>query len=78
MKEKFLYEYSLWVPMASVNISIKKEAYNFLSSLKTNNKSFSDIILEFKKGNNLTKYFGVLKDINYDNSIRTSFNRRFK
>lgn len=76
--KRIIYEYSLWVHMPSVNISIKKEAYDFLKSLKAENKSFSDIILEFKQKNNVMKYFGKLKDIDYDKSIRNSFNRRLK
>ncbi len=40
--------------MASINISLRKEAYEFLMSLKNQDKSFSDVILEFKerKSNN--------------------------
>jgi len=39
--------------MGSVNISLKKEAYEFLKSLRSRDKSFSDVILELKdsKGN---------------------------
>lgn len=35
--------------MVNYNISIKKEVYDFLKSLKSANESFSDIILEFKE-----------------------------
>lgn len=43
--------------MTSTNISLRKEAYEFLKRLKTKDKSFSDIIMEFrefghKKGSN--------------------------
>ena len=56
--------------MASINISIKEEAYDFLSSLKSMEKSFSDVILEFKecKGNkeNIIGLFGALKNVNWE------------
>ena len=56
--------------MVSINISIKKEAYDFLSRLKSKDKSFSDIILEFKddKGNkkDIMRFFGALKNENID------------
>jgi predicted CopG family antitoxin len=73
--------------MGSVNISIKKEVYEFLSSLKTNDRSFSDVILEFKekKGNknNIMRFFGALKNkgIDWDkkekniNMFRNSFRK---
>ena len=55
--------------MTSINISIKEDAYDFLSSLKSKNKSFSDVILEFKecKGNkeNIMGLFGALKNIDW-------------
>ena len=72
--------------MGSVNISIKAEAYNFLKSLKTNDTSFSDVILEFrnkKKKQDIMRFFGVLKDKKDWNStekrmksFRDSFNKR--
>ncbi|MEK6927693.1 MAG: antitoxin VapB family protein [Nanoarchaeota archaeon] len=48
--------------MGSVNIAIKDEAYEFLSSLRKKNESFSEIILNFKnkkKGDalDLLKFF---------------------
>ena len=79
--------------MTSMNISIKREAYSFLSSLKTKEKSFSDVILGFKddkyeKGSakSLLRFAGVLKDSNIDweekekrmKSFRDSFNKRIK
>ena len=78
--------------MGSVNISIKKEAYNFLASLKERDRSFSDVILEFKgrqmerKGSkeSIMKFFGVLKNINWKErekrmrDFRKEFNERFK
>ena len=52
--------------MSSVNISLKKEAYNFLKSLKTKEKSFSDVILEFRQNDNdLMRFFGILKEVNW-------------
>lgn len=76
--------------MGSVNISIREEAYNYLSSLKTRDESFSDVILKFKekKGSKeaIMKYFGVLKDkgIDWDEKekrmkrVRDSINIRMK
>ncbi len=71
--------------MTSINISLRKEAYEFLKKLKTSNKSFSDIILSFKKEqSNVMRFFGVLKDLDWDNreknmkSLRESFNKRLK
>jgi len=71
--------------MASINISIKKEAYDFLSRLKTKDRSFSDVILEFK-GNkdNIMKLFGALGDADIDweakekrmKEFRDSFNKK--
>ena len=53
--------------MASINISLKKEAYDFLNSLKGRDKSFSEVILEFKEGRKgskevLLSFAGCLKD----------------
>ena len=76
--------------MTNVNISLKEEAYCFLKSLKTKDKSFSDIILEFKKakGNksSLMSLFGALHDMDVDwntkeesmKGFRTSFNKRIE
>ena len=71
--------------MASINISVKKEAYDFLKNLKTDSKSFSDIILSFKKEqNHVMRFFGVLKDLDWSNKeremkiLRKSFNKRLK
>jgi predicted CopG family antitoxin len=62
--------------MASINISIRKEAYEFLKSFKRNDESFSDIILEFKENSyrkrgskeSIMRFFGTLKNenINWD------------
>ena len=76
--------------MGSINISLKKEAYEFLRSLKDKDKSFSDVVLEFrenrgkKDGKSILKYAGALKGINIDwrvkeermKSFRDSFNKR--
>ena len=75
--------------MGSINISIKKEAYDFLKSLKSKDKSFSEVILEFKgrKGNDgsiLLDFAGGLKglDVDWDKKekrmkeFRESFNKR--
>ena len=71
--------------MASINISVRKEAYDFLKNLKSSDKSFSDIILSFKKEQgNVMRFFGVLKDLDWGNKeknikgLRESFNKRLK
>ena len=71
--------------MTSVNISIKKEAYEFLKDLKTRDRSFSDIILGFKKEHkSIMRFFGVLKDIEWEEkeksmkNLRQSFNKRLQ
>ena len=71
--------------MSSINISVKKEAYDFLKNLKTESKSFSDIILSFKKEqNHVMRFFGALKDSDWENKeknmkiFRKSFNKRLK
>jgi len=71
--------------MSSINISIRKEAYEFLKNLKTREKSFSDVILSFKKEqNDIMKFFGILKDINwnekdeYMKNLRISFKTKLQ
>ena len=77
--------------MGSINISLKREAYEFLKALKNAEKSFSDVILEFrekKKGTtkDLMKYFGVMNNMNIDweakerrmKEFRDSFNKRIE
>lgn len=71
--------------MASINISIKKEAYDFLKNLKAESKSFSDIILGFKKEQHgIMRFFGILKDVDWDNKeknlkkLRESLNKRLR
>ena len=51
--------------MASVNIAVKKEAYDFLKQMKTNDRSFSDVILSFKKKHDVAKFLGVLKEVDW-------------
>ena len=80
----FIYEYSLCVHMASMNISIKKDAYEFLKKMKSNDQSFSDVILSFKKKNNIMDFFGALKESDWHEKeknmkeFRESFNKRLK
>mgnify|MGYP001566802062 CR=1 FL=1 len=69
--------------MASINISLKKEAYDFLKNLKASDKSFSDVILGFKKEkSDIMRFFGALKDIDWAEreenmkKMRGSFSRR--
>ncbi len=71
--------------MTNVNISLKKQAYEFLKSLKSENKSFSDVVLEFKdRRRNIMDFFGILKGSDWSskernmNEFRSSFNRRLK
>jgi len=60
--------------MTSLNISITKEAYEYLKDFKGKDKSFSEVILDFKKRDNsennsktLLKFSGVLKHVNWEN-----------
>lgn len=83
--KKLIYEYSLLVPMVSINISIKKEAYDFLNQFKKENMSYSDVILSFKKRQDSSmKYFGKLKDVNWKekekkfSTFRRSFEEKLK
>lgn len=71
--------------MGSINIAIKEEAYNFLKDLKAKDKSFSDVILSFKKEQgDITRFFGVLKDLDWNEKenaikdLRGSFARRLR
>ncbi|MFT4313122.1 MAG: antitoxin VapB family protein [Candidatus Woesearchaeota archaeon] len=50
--------------MTSTNISLKKEAYDFLLSQKKKTMSFSDVVLTFKYGKktqSLQSFKGTLK-----------------
>ena len=69
--------------MVSINIAIKKEAYDFLRKLKTKDKSFSDVILGFKKKqSDIMGFFGILKEMDWEERVksmqdfRKSFSRR--
>lgn len=78
--------------MTNVNISLKREAYEFLRALKGRDRSFSDIVLEFrqkkedKSGKSLLKYAGRLDvfNINWEvrekrmKEFRESFNKRIR
>jgi len=76
--------------MASVNISLTKEAYRYLKMLKGKDKSFSDVILDIKTKKNdsdkIMSFFGVFRDegINWDKKqkqiekFRESFGERLK
>ena len=43
--------------MVNINISVKEEAYDFLKKLKSKDKSFSDVILSFKKDTGILENF---------------------
>ncbi len=68
--------------MASINISIKKEVYDFLRSFKTGNKSFSDVILDLRRNKSPLDFFGVLSEKDWEASekkmlsFRKSFQRK--
>ncbi|HLD06935.1 MAG TPA: antitoxin VapB family protein [Candidatus Nanoarchaeia archaeon] len=51
--------------MANVNITVKKEAYDFLRQLKADDQSFSDVILSFRKKHDVAKFIGVLKEVDW-------------
>ncbi|MBW3019473.1 antitoxin VapB family protein [Candidatus Woesearchaeota archaeon] len=69
--------------MASMNIAIKEEAYRFLKSIKSENDSFSDAILQFKnRERGVMRFFGVLRNIDWKKrethmkALRESFEER--
>lgn len=77
--------------MVNINISIKKEAYDFLKGFKTKDKSFSDVILGFKengykKGDAkaLLRFAGALKHVDWDGrekmmkELRRDFDERIE
>ena len=83
--EKFIYVCIVCVHMTSINISVKKDAYDFLRRLKSKDKSFSDVILSFKKDKHTTmNFFGILKNLDWDkkeermSDLRQSFEKRIK
>jgi len=71
--------------MTSVNISLRKEAYDLLKQRKAKNESFSDIIIyEFKKKLTPLDFFGILKDKAWEDdvtrmeSFKDSFDTRLR
>ena len=75
--------------MSSMNVSLRKDVYEFLKMLKGNEKSFSDVIIELKerrKDDDVMKLFGTLKNkgIDWDSrkkrmtEFRESFNKRIE
>jgi len=60
--------------MVNINISLTKEAYNYLKTLKGRDKSFSDVVIEMKekcrerKGSKeaIMKYFGAIEKSRLD------------
>ncbi|MDP3916915.1 MAG: antitoxin VapB family protein [Nanoarchaeota archaeon] len=69
--------------MTSINISVKKDAYDFLKKLKSKDQSFSDVILSFKKDKNvIMDFFGILKNLDWNmredcmKDMRRSFDKR--
>ncbi len=79
--------------MSSTNISIRKEAYDFLRSLQDGRKSFSEVILGLKekqerKGNKevVLSYFGAVENKKIDlkktekniKDFREEFDNRIK
>ena len=76
------------IKMASVNISLTEEAYRYLKMLKGRDKSFSEVVLEIKKGGgsgtgkDLLKFAGILKNVDWaekeknKKEFREEFNKR--
>ncbi len=70
----------------ATNIAVSEDAYSFLKSMKTGDRSFSDVILGFKEraqgSEGIMRFFGVLKDVDWDvrkkemNSVRKEFEER--
>ena len=59
-RKPYIWVHSMSTYMASINISLRKEAYEFLKKIKTKDKSFSDVVLSFKKGQgDAMQFFGV-------------------
>ncbi len=75
--------------MSNVNISLKKEAYDYLKLLKGRDRSFSEVVLDFKIKNttasqDIMRFFGNLKESDKElkeknermGSFRESFAKR--
>lgn len=63
--------------MVSKNITITKEAYDFLKKMKTENKSFSQVILALKENRtNLMSYAGIFKDVDLSSVEKIRDNAR--
>lgn len=84
-RERFIYEYTLEAHMASINISLRKEAYEFLRTLKTGSKSFSDVILELRErrrdresARSLLRFAGVLNKAGVDWKEKEKRTRAFR
>jgi len=69
-----------------VNISLTKEAYEYLKRLKGKNRSFSDVVLEFKdrkvevdrSGKALLKFAGISKRLGGDRVLMEKRIREFR
>ena len=64
MNTSLIYKGTRKGTMVIKSLTITQEAYNALKQLKVGQESFSQIILRVskeKKGNNLGRFFGVLK-----------------
>ncbi|MBI4153239.1 antitoxin VapB family protein [Candidatus Woesearchaeota archaeon] len=64
-QQKSLYtSTSTYTCMTSVNITITKEAYDFLKKLKQQDHSFSEVILLMKKKRqDVLSYAGIFRDV---------------
>jgi len=69
--------------MVSKNITITKEAYDFLKKMKAGKKSFSKVILELKESrSNIMSYAGIFKNVDLSSvkkvreELRTDWSKR--
>jgi len=63
--------------MASVNVTISKDAYDFLRRLKRNGQSFSDVILTMKqKKQDVLSYAGIFQGIDLSSIEAVRINAR--
>jgi predicted CopG family antitoxin len=65
--------------MVSKNITITKEAYEYLQSLK-GERSFSETILSLRSGSDILRYAGIFKDVDLSavEQVREEANRGWK